>query len=1074
MTSIIQWNINSFYKKLHDIQYTITKSNPTILCLQETNLKKNQPANLKSYTSYHRTRNDAGRASGGVSIFVKNSIQSKQINISSKYEAIAISIETNINLNVCNIYIPDSVELNEFDLTNLIKQLPKPFILLGDFNSRNHIWGSHTTDTRGKILEKIVDKENLIVINNGDPTRININTGSFTAIDLTLACPSLAPLLEWKVDTNVCSSDHWPILIKMRNRNDNQNTTVSTKWNLRNPDWKFFQDLFINKLKDVHFNDDIDPLVNEITDLITSTALTSLGQIFYSGKRKSVPWWNNQCESAIKKYKKALNKYKKTKTVTNLIELKKTRAQSRYITKQSKLNSWKTFTESLKKNCHPSIIWNKIRALKGHRFSTIPDILWENDKKLASTSEKVNALAIVFKKNNSDDNLASQSIINKQNLKTVSNSAININTLNSHPLNTVFKIEELRQALKNKTSKSPGPDNIPFSFLINLPTEGLHILLKMYNQMWLEGKFPLKWLNALITPIPKPHKNKFEIQNYRPISLINTMSKTIEKMVNSRLIWYLETNNLLSRYQFGFRKYRSTIDALACIHTEVTESFANKQHLSLIAMDIEKAYDMIWSKRILTLLEAWGIQGRILKFIKNFIENRTFQVKIGNTLSCPQTTDNGLPQGSSLSVTLFLIAINDLPNIIQKPAQISLFADDANIYCRGKNPKLTEKILQKTLDNLHTWSQTNGFKFSPSKTKHIFFSKNQMTLKPEYTLDNTIVPITDTIKILGLQFDHKLTWKKHLYEIKAIAKQKLNLIKIISNHKWGADLNIIINSYRSMVRSTLDYGDVIYNSANSSTIQMINPIHNTGMKLALGAYWTSPTVSILRETGEPSLETRRTFNIIKYCVNKSNQITNPVHTNIFNPSQPNLFQNKNKNHPIWFKYKLICNQLGLPDFSLPIIPHQTSPPWTQPPPLTYNQVPNNVHIFLRQAKDKCLDKWRLHWASLENNKLREITDNISPYRFPPEFNRHNQTIISRARIGHTQLTHSYLMNREPKPLCQTCNVTLSIKHIIIDCPEHSSARNQHDIPNTLKDALEEINVHKIITFLKCIKLYELM
>lgn len=154
------------------------------------------------------------------------------------------------------------------------------------------------------------------------------------------------------------------------------------------------------------------------------------------------------------------------------------------------------------------------------------------------------------------------------------------------------------------------------------------------------------------------------------------MSKIFENMVYTRLIWFLETQILLSPHQFGFRANRSTIDPLTTINTNICE----QTNLLMVSLDIAKAYDSVWKHRILFTLQKWNLSSNILKFINNFLKNKTFEVKFRNTLSSPCTTENGLSQGSSLSVTLFLVVINDISNKIKSPVKILLYADDCNIF----------------------------------------------------------------------------------------------------------------------------------------------------------------------------------------------------------------------------------------------------------------------------------------------------------------------------------------------------------------------------------------------------------
>jgi len=240
----------------------------------------------------------------------------------------------------------------------------------------------------------------------------------------------------------------------------------------------------------------------------------------------------------------------------------------------------------------------------------------------------------------------------------------------------LFSISEMSDAMSNCNSKSPGPDDIPYCFIKNLPSNSMNQLLQIYNLIWEKGFYPDSWRKVIIIPIPKPDKNRFNISNYRPTSLISTLSKLLEKMLNKRLVWHLEVTKLLPNNQCGFRRNHSTLDHLVSLHADICNAMNTKQHLILIALDLEKAYDMVWRNRVLQIIQKWGITGKIFTFFNNFLTNHSIQVKAHNHLSNAHPTENGFPQGSVLSVTLFLIAIHDISHQIQKPTKHIIFADD--------------------------------------------------------------------------------------------------------------------------------------------------------------------------------------------------------------------------------------------------------------------------------------------------------------------------------------------------------------------------------------------------------------
>lgn len=152
--------------------------------------------------------------------------------------------------------------------------------------------------------------------------------------------------------------------------------------------------------------------------------------------------------------------------------------------------------------------------------------------------------------------------------------------------------------LHNCKSKSPGPDGIPYSFIKNFPKNTLIHLLAIYNLIWDSNVFPESWKHGHVIPILKPNKNKFLAESYRPICLLNTMCKLLEKIVNRRLIWFIENFDTLTPEQNGFRRNRSTMNNLLTIKNELHSSLRNKQNLGMIIFDMVKAYDTAWRPRI--------------------------------------------------------------------------------------------------------------------------------------------------------------------------------------------------------------------------------------------------------------------------------------------------------------------------------------------------------------------------------------------------------------------------------------------------------------------------------------------
>ena len=206
-----------------------------------------------------------------------------------------------------------------------------------------------------------------------------------------------------------------------------------------------------------------------------------------------------------------------------------------------------------------------------------------------------------------------------------------------------------------------------------------------------------------------------------------------------------------------------------------------------------------------------------------------------------------------------------------------------------------ERELQQNLNKIENWAANNGFKFSKSKTQCVHFCQlRKQHDDPVLHLYGSPIPDVEESKFLGILFDRKLSFIPHIEYLKAKCLKALNLLKVLSHTSWGADRTTLLKLYQSLVRSKLDYGCIIYGSARKSYLQMLDPIHNQGPRLALGAFRTSPVASLYVEADEPSLYSRREKLSLQYAIRLAANPSNPAHEVTFPPNYVDLYEQKPK------------------------------------------------------------------------------------------------------------------------------------------------------------------------------------
>ncbi|XP_055943540.1 uncharacterized protein LOC129974623 [Argiope bruennichi] len=272
-------------------------------------------------------------------------------------------------------------------------------------------------------------------------------------------------------------------------------------------------------------------------------------------------------------------------------------------------------------------------------------------------------------------------------------------------------------------------------------------------------------------------------------------------MVNARLLYELEKNGYISPFQSGFRRGRSTSDNLIRLESQIRNAF-----------DIEKAYDRTWRYGILRALGDFGFKGNLPVFIQNFLKFRTFRVRIGNTFSHHFIQNEGVPQGSVLSVTLFILHISKILHVLPSSVCGTLYVDDLQISCQGSNMNLIERQLQRAVNKLISWCDENGHTLSPEKSRCVHFCRKR-SLHPD--------PV---IQIRGVDIP--------------VVEESSQL------PDGGADRTSLLRIYQSVILSRIDYGCEIYGTARSSVLRNLDTVYNSALRICSGAFRTSPVHSL--------------------------------------------------------------------------------------------------------------------------------------------------------------------------------------------------------------------------------------
>ena len=541
-----------------------------------------------------------------------------------------------------------------------------------------------------------------------------------------------------------------------------------------------------------------------------------------------------------------------------------------------------------------------------------------------------------------------------------------------------------------------------------------------------------------------------------------------------------------------------------------------------------------------------------------------------------------------------------------------------------------ERLLQLCLNNIQNWADENGFQFSKTKTVCMHFcQKYTLHNDPDIKIYGSTIPVVEEYKFLGLYFDKKLNFIPHIRYLKNRCLKAMNLLKVVAHKDWGADCATLLKLYRSLVRSKLDYGCIVYGSARDSYLQSLDRVQNAALRICLGAFRTSPIPSLHVEAGELPPDLRRQKLTLQFITKLKSNPSNPAYKCVFQPSYALLFEARPSVIPslgVRVKQHLSDSEISLDLVAQTAI--SPIPPWMLQPPefifdlhligsksetpsyvfhtglnqilsnfdgftrlytdgskdgpsvaaaaicgtrIIIKRLPNHSSIFSAEARAillaletielfnndrfllmtdsmSCLQsiegrmlnhpiildivlrihqllsdgkrfiflwvpshigiagntaadaaakaalslpetdlpvpysdlypcvsvhiarRWQQSWDTETNNKLHSIEPKLKlpkPYNLP----RRDELLIHRLRIGHTHLTHAYLLKRENPPECVQCQVPLTVEHILLDCVDFNFIRQKHFSVTTLTDLFNKTQPRTIIDFIKEIGLH---
>ena len=399
-------------------------------------------------------------------------------------------------------------------------------------------------------------------------------------------------------------------------------------------------------------------------------------------------------------------------------------------------------------------------------------------------------------------------------------------------LNPIIPIELEKIIDKLQPKLSSGLDDINNKIVKELKEYIVIPLTIIFNNSLAEGIFPQKMKTAKVVPLYKS-KDRDLTTNYRPISLLLTLSKLLEKVMYSRVYSFLSATNQLYVSQYGFRKMHSCEHAVGELAANITKGIEKGKYTAGIFLDLSKAFDTLEHEVVYMKLEKYGLRGNCMKWFQSYLSNRSLMVECrtgsSKTISTPYPVEYGTPQGSCLGPLIFLIFCNDLQKHLTFLSCIQ-FADDTTLYITHSKISYIRSCIEIDLAILQDWFLSNKLTLNIGKSVCVLFGHKPGSITNlQISLGNERIPQVNSTKFLGMWIDESLTWNEHVTKVILKLKSRLNLLKMGKNFLSKHALRVL---YFAQIHSVMMYGIVMWGSlASQANLNKLQRIQDTCVRI---------------------------------------------------------------------------------------------------------------------------------------------------------------------------------------------------------------------------------------------------
>jgi ribonuclease HI/exonuclease III len=737
-------------------------------------------------------------------------------------------------------------------------------IIGGDFNRHHEVWGgplarynrSHEAEP---ILEFIGEFQLWSALPQGTATFRNWGNDQQTTIDLMLISSELQQRIQaCKTHEVNHGSDHSAIFLTLNHIH--KWSVPQQRRSYHMADWDKIRQEVRQQLQEappLYSASELDQAAEQLETTVQRVLQHAIPppKPFPYAKR----WWTYELTQLRREYNHRRNQWT---SATRRGDFDPTIRQAAYRAKvtyhnriaSQKKQHWQDFLEDQQN------VWKALACLNSTTRSTTLTVLQKDGQWFEEDAAKAEVLLQTFFPQQPEP-------------QAIDNEVEALEARPTDPIQQLLTDDEVERAIFNSNPrKAPGPDDIPFRVWQELWPVVKHWVTHLYRCSIHFRHLPKLWAEARIVVIRKPGKPDYSVPKaHRPISLLRTISKGLEKAVALRLSEYLERTGKLSPTQFGARPRRSTDQALTILVEKVYDAWRAAKVLSLVTFDVQGAYNGVNKEVLQARLSMAGIPRQLVRWIYSFCSNRRASIAFGSYESeAAEVSHPGLPQGSPLSPILYILYNgNLLRGTITREGGDMGFVDDYTAWVVGTSSEAnTKRIQTEIIPRVMQWERESGATFEADKTQFIHFSRNPtQNQRPHLPLSMSGADITPipVCKILGVHLDEQLRMRCHVEKATRKAMAQATALSSLRGLRPQAMRQL----YLSTVASKLDYAAPVWFqiARGGATHRSINTVQRIGSRAIIGAFKTTATAIIESEAGLLPAAYRLQSRVMQHVIN---------------------------------------------------------------------------------------------------------------------------------------------------------------------------------------------------------------